>query len=340
MTVRLDDVAARATAQSLDELLAQLENEPDSRAKELAFDIVDGLLQLYGEGLARLVTAQRDGRLSAEFLGADDVVAQLLVIHDLLPRSAHPAELVQLGRRRPAEAEDDAALLLAAADGATECNLCAAPIAANHRHLLDLEHRQFACACQACSLLFDAAIPSPSVAGAPSRAGSAGDLRFTQRYRLIPRRHLVLDPKLLDDGLWERLEVPVDIAFVFKSSAANRAVAFYPGPMGTTESALPLPAWEEIVARSSVLSTLEPDVEAVLVRRTRGAREYMIVPVDECYRLAGAMRMTWEGISGGDRMRKTVDAFFRRVTRLAPRERVGAESALDITEETACVTTM
>jgi hypothetical protein len=89
--------------------------------------------------------------------------------------------------------------------------------------------------------------------------------------------------------------------------------------MGTTESALPLPAWEDVVAASPVLTTLEPDVEAVLVRRTRGARDYWICPVDECYRLAGAMRMTWEGISGGDRMRDTVDAFFRRLSTRAPR---------------------
>jgi hypothetical protein len=43
----------------------------------------------------------------------------------------------------------------------------------------------------------------------------------------------------------------------------------------------------------------------------------MIVPVDECYRLAGSMRMTWQGISGGDVMRQTVDAFFRRLARRA-----------------------
>jgi hypothetical protein len=64
-----------------------------------------------------------------------------------------------------------------------------------------------------------------------------------------------------------------------------------------------------------VLATLEPDVEAVLVRRARGAREYWLVPVDECYRLAGSMRATWQGISGGDAMRGTVDAFFRRLAR-------------------------
>jgi len=296
MTVRLDDVAAQATARSLDDMLAELDALPESRERSLALDSIDALLQLYGEGLTRLVLAHREGRLSDALLATDDVVVQLLGIHGLLPKSAHPAELVQLGRRRTPEEEDDAVLALAV-DGETQCQLCAAPIAADHRHLLDIDHRQLACACRACAFLFD------------------GRTAAGTRYRLIPRRYRSLDATLLDGDVWERLEVPVDVAFVFVSSTTHRPVAFYPGPMGTTESTLALPAWDEVVARSKVLATLEPDVEAVLVRRARGAREYWLVPVDECYRLAGSMRATWQGISGGDAMRGTVDAFFRRLAR-------------------------
>jgi hypothetical protein len=296
MTPRLDDVAARATARSLDDILGELEALHASRARTLAMDAIDAMLQLYGEGLARIVAAHREGRLSLEFLGGDDVVAQLLSVHDLLPRRGRPPELVQLGRRRSvADGDDDILALLE--DGATQCQLCAAPIGTEHRHLLDVEHRQLACACQACSILFD------------------GQTAALGRYRLVPRRYASLDRDLLDGGIWDRLEIPVDVAFVFLSSTANRPVAFYPGPMGTTESILQLPAWEEVVARNEILATLAPDLEALLVRRSRGARDYMIVPVDECYRLAGAMRVTWEGISGGDRMRRTVDAFFRELAR-------------------------
>ena len=295
MTVRLDDVAAQATARALDETLAQLEQEPASRARALAMDAVDALMLLYGEGLARITLAERDGRLADVLHGKDDVVTQLLAIHDLLPRSVHPPALVQLGRRRDPVEEDDAAFFGAAADGEEKCQLCAAPIPADHRHLIDVERRQLTCACAACAVLFD--------------GGTAG----RTRYRLVPRRYRSLDRALLEGGLWEALELPVDVAFMFFSSSAHRPVAFYPGPMGTTESSLPLPAWEEIVARAPELATLEPDVEAVLVRRARGARDYMIVPVDECYRLAGAMRVTWQGISGGDAMRAAVDAFFRRL---------------------------
>ena len=299
MTVRLDDVAAQATAHSLEETLAELEGEPDSRARSLAMDAIDALMLLYGEGLARVVVAHRDGpgRVDDVLNGKDDVVTQLLAIHDLLPRSAHPPSLVRLARRRDPAEEDEKTLFRGDEHADEKCQLCSAPIPSDHRHLIDIERREIACACAACAILFD------------GRAAAGG------RYRLAPRRYRSLDGSLLDGGLWERLELPVDVIFMFFSSTANRPVAFYPGPMGTTESSLPLPAWQEIAARSPVLETLEPDVEAVLVRRTRGARDYWIVPVDECYRLAGAMRVTWQGISGGDAMRDTVDAFFRRLNR-------------------------
>lgn len=294
MTVRLDDVAARATAASLDALLAQLDALPESDARTVGFEIVDALMQLYGEGFARLLAAHREGRLSDELLGKDEVLMHVLAIHDLLPRSAQLPALVQLERKRASRAADE--ILSELADRQTQCQLCAAPIASDHRHLIDTQLRELVCACGACAILFDGR----------AAAGSG-------RYRLVPRRYRSLDGLSLEGGLWERLELPVDVAFMFMSSSAKRPVAFYPGPMGTTESALPLPAWDEVVANTPGLATLEPDVEAVLVRRTRGARDFWLVPVDECYRLAGAMRATWEGISGGDRMRAAVDAFFRRL---------------------------
>jgi hypothetical protein len=320
MTVRLDDIAAQATARSLDEMLAELDGLSESRARTVAFDAIDALLQLYGEGLARLMAARRDNRLDDDSLARDDVLVQLLAVHDLLPRAAHPPALVQLGRRQ-SPSEVDEATIRAAADGETKCQLCAAPIAADHRHLLDITRRELTCACTACALLFDG-----------RSAGAA-------RYRLVPRRYQTLDQSLLGEELWERLELPVDIAFVFLSSSAERPVAFYPGPMGTTESALPLPAWNEIVGGCSILGTLEPDVEAVLVRRTRGKREYMIAPVDECYRLAGAMRVTWQGISGGDVMRETVDAFFRRLARHDTRAHAPTSAMTTSTMEMTCKTT-
>ena len=51
-----------------------------------------------------------------------------------------------------------------------------------------------------------------------------------------------------------------------------RASRFYPSPMGATESLLGLDAWERLEAANPVLGELEPDVEALLVNRARGAR--------------------------------------------------------------------
>ena len=47
--------------------------------------------------------------------------------------------------------------------------------------------------------------------------------------------------------------------------------AYYPSPMGPTESLLELDAWAALEAANPVLATLEPDVEALLVNR-RAAR--------------------------------------------------------------------
>jgi hypothetical protein len=35
------------------------------------------------------------------------------------------------------------------------CDLCGAPMEAEHRHLLDVSTREISCSCRACSLLFD-----------------------------------------------------------------------------------------------------------------------------------------------------------------------------------------
>jgi hypothetical protein len=184
------------------------------------------------------------------------------------------------GRRQPAPEE--------------QCDLCAEPIPSEHRHLLDLESRRLLCACRACSILFD-------------RSGAGGG-----HYRLIPDRVLALEDFELDDATWQSFGIPVDMAFFFHSSAAGRVVAFYPSPLGATESLLDLDAWD-----GCVLAELEPDVEALLVNRTRGRRECWIVPVDRCYELVGIVRTHWKGFTGGGAVWEALDAFFDRLRKEA-----------------------
>lgn len=182
-------------------------------------------------------------------------------------------------RARPREAPDE------------QCDLCAEPIAPEHRHLLDLESRRLLCACRACSILFD-------------RSGAGGG-----HYRLIPDRVVALEDVVLDDATWQGFGIPVDMAFFFHSSTAGRVVAFYPSPLGATESQLDLDG--------GVVAELEPDVEALLVNRTRGRREHWIVPVDRCYELVGLVRTHWSGFTGGDELWQALDEFFDRLRKEA-----------------------
>jgi hypothetical protein len=199
--------------------------------------------------------------------------------------------LIQLARRGAAEGAAEREQEL------ERCDLCGEPIPPKHRHLLDLNSRELMCACTACRLLFE----RPA-------AGGAG-----AHYRLVPDRRLRLDDFVMDDVAWARLRIPVDMAFFFHSSQADRVEAFYPGPMGATESLLELRAWDELVRDNPVLETLEPDVEALLVNRARGARLHLLVPIEDCYRLAGLIRTRWRGLSGGEEVWREIDGFFKEV---------------------------
>jgi hypothetical protein len=179
------------------------------------------------------------------------------------------------------------------------CELCGEPIPAEHRHLLDLRDRELMCACRACSILF------------ASAAASAG------HYRLVPDRRLRLEGFVLDDLTWEELRLPVEMAFFFHSTAEGRVVAYYPSPMGPTESQLRLEAWEALAAANPILATLEPDVEALLVDRARGARHHLVVPIDDCYALVGLIRTRWRGLTGGKEVWEEIGRFFDVLERRA-----------------------
>ncbi len=182
-------------------------------------------------------------------------------------------------------------------DAQERCELCSEPIPPEHRHLLDVSAREILCSCRACSILFD------------RRAASEG------KYRLIPDRRLFLEDFEMSDAQWESLRIPVDMAFFFHSAPAERVVAFYPSPMGPTESLLKLSAWEELEKANPVLKGMEEDVEALLVNRSRGVREHFLVPMDKCYSLVGLIRMHWRGFSGGQEVWEEIEQFFEELRR-------------------------
>jgi hypothetical protein len=94
-------------------------------------------------------------------------------------------------------------------------------------------------------------------------------------------------------------------------------MAFYPSPMGPTESQLGLEAWSGIEAANPVLARMEPDVEALLVNRARGARRQWLLPIGDCYRLVGTIRLHWKGLSGGKEVWSEIDDFFEGLDRRA-----------------------
>jgi len=117
----------------------------------------------------------------------------------------------------------------------------------------------------------------------------------------------MLENFLLTDADWDTLNIPIGLAFFQKTQA--RIIAFYPGPAGPTESLLELNAWSKLVANNPVLAEQQSDVEALLVNRINGAREYYQVPIDRCYALVGLIRTHWRGVSGGDEAWNTIADF-------------------------------
>jgi Family of unknown function (DUF5947) len=159
------------------------------------------------------------------------------------------------------------------------CELCNAELAPEHSHVIEPASRRLACACEACALLF---------------SGQAGG-----RYRRVPRRVRFLADFRLSDAAWDGLAIPIDLAFFVHSTPVDGIIALYPSPAGATESLVSPEAWEAIAAENPMLRDFEPDVEALLVNRVAGAREYYRVGIDECYKLVGLIRTKWRGLSGG-----------------------------------------
>jgi hypothetical protein len=192
------------------------------------------------------------------------------------------------------------------------CDMCGVPVHDEHPHVVDTDTRRLLCTCRPCALLF-------------THAGAGRG-----NFRMVPDRYLV-DPSFsLDGGRWEELQVPVAVAFFFKNSVLGRVVAHYPSPAGATESLLDLSAWDAVVAENPLAAVMEPDVEALIVRRagpgSSAEDECFLVPIDACYELVGRVRMHWSGFDGGAEARADLDAFFANARTRARTLTVGQAS--------------
>ncbi len=171
-----------------------------------------------------------------------------------------------------------------------KCELCSAELSSAHSHLLEPVKRQILCACEGCAILF---------------CGQSG-----AHFLRIPRRIVLLADLQMTDMQWESLMIPINLAFFYRDSASSKMIAMYPSPAGATESQLSLESWEEIGSQNRVLQTMEPAVEAFLVNRVGTEAEYFLVPIDECFRLVGLIRMHWKGLSGGTEVWKQIQQYF------------------------------
>ena len=213
---------------------------------------------------------------------------QLGVVPSIGPLTAPRWQRLARHGFRPAESPAEA------------CDLCGEPLGEPHRHVLDLDADELACACRACAVLFD-------------RDAAGG-----HRYRLVPERRLPVAGLDMDDGGWQALGLPVGLAFFVRSSRADAVVVRYPSPAGTTAAEIDGAVWQRLTTRAPMLDQVAPDVEALLVNRLRGQREHWVVPLDDCYRLVAAVRAHWVGFTGGDTAWAAIDELFaglRRRTR-------------------------
>ncbi|MFJ4184022.1 DUF5947 family protein [Kitasatospora sp. NPDC089509] len=177
-----------------------------------------------------------------------------------------------------------------------QCGLCGRDLPPGHRHLVDVEDRALACSCTACGLLFE-------------QPGAAGG-----RYRTVPDRVLTDPDGTVDERAWSVLGVPVGTVFLFRNAVLDRLLAFYPGPAGATESEVDQEAWQRALGANRLAAALEPDVEALLLRRTEGRVSCFLVPIDVCYELVGRLRRCWHGFDGGAEAQAELDAFFGQLT--------------------------
>jgi hypothetical protein len=231
---------------------------------------------------------------------APDLLVEIEPVPDDPPSPPPPRDTVVPVARLLARSAEARARGAEGKGESERCDLCAAPIDARHEHLVDPRARQLRCACGPCATLFT----SPGDT-------SPGDARWKR----VPRRAEQLADFRLTDDAWGALGIPIDLAFFYRSSAAGRVVALYPGPAGATESLLSFDAWSRVEEDNPALRGLTADVEALLVRRGRGRGEYYRVSIDECYALVGHIRRHWRGLSGGTEAWTRIGTFFEDLKR-------------------------
>jgi hypothetical protein len=227
------------------------------------------------------LVARRDARPALERIVSDALCAAAPDAHVVFahedPSLVPASHLVARSRAVRAEASRH-----------ERCDMCGAPIAVRHEHVVSPAESKLSCACTGCATLFE----------------SGG------RWKRVTDRQERLASFAMSAAAWDALSIPIGVAFFVRSSVHARTLALCPGPAGLIEAPLPDEAWAALARDNPVLDTMAPDVEALLVNRTKGARAYYRVSIDHAYALTGLLRRTWRGLSGGAEAWQAIAQFF------------------------------
>lgn len=105
-----DDGQVRRRVAEVEQRLARIESLSDPEARDAALAAVQGVVELYGEALARVVARLGSGETNGAggadgdplaALAADELVGHLLLVHELHPRSLEERIAAALDQIRP-----------------------------------------------------------------------------------------------------------------------------------------------------------------------------------------------------------------------------------------------
>src|SRR4051795_2014389 len=100
----LDDQEVRQRVSRIETLLEEIETLKDPKARSRAAEMVQVLLELYGEGLGRMMEVVAQGeeseRIFEAFIG-DELVSHLLLLHGLHPLDVESRVVRALEEVRP-----------------------------------------------------------------------------------------------------------------------------------------------------------------------------------------------------------------------------------------------
>jgi Fe-S cluster biogenesis protein NfuA len=124
--MRLDDREVCARVARVEALLEKIESLRDPDARSAATEALQALLELYGEGLGRMMAsaARLGGDALREAFAADELVSHLLLVHGLHPIPVEARVLRALQEVRPyLEAHGGSVELLGVEDGIARLRL-------------------------------------------------------------------------------------------------------------------------------------------------------------------------------------------------------------------------